>query len=51
MTRLRTRLPGRSQTDVISLSLTRLLASIERDERVHLTAPSDEQPDNPPDHG
>lgn len=33
---------GRSQTDVISLALTHLLATVLRDERVHLTVPGED---------
>lgn len=43
MRRLRHSLAGRSQTEVISLALTHLLATIERDERVHVSTPSDER--------
>jgi hypothetical protein len=30
---------GRSQTEVVSMALTHLLATLRRDERVHLTLP------------
>lgn len=33
---------NRNQTDVVELALAHLLATLERDERVHLTPPSDE---------
>lgn len=32
---------GRSQTEVVSMAITHLLASILRDERVHLTVPDE----------
>lgn len=38
----------RSQTDVVSLALTHLLATVQRDERVHVTIPTE---DDEPTHG
>lgn len=34
---------GRSQTEVVSMAITHLLATLRRDERVHLTVPGEEE--------
>ncbi len=41
LNRLQRRL-GRSQTEVVSMAITHLLAALLRDERVHLTVPDEE---------
>ena len=42
LARLQELLGGRrSQTDVVSLALTHLLATVQRDERVHVTVPDE----------
>ena len=39
------RVLGRSQTEIVSMALVHLLATIDRDERVHLTVPEEAEPD------
>ncbi len=44
LARLQRRLAGRSQSDVVDMALTHLLASLELQERIHLEVPSELEP-------